>query len=66
MGAARPTEGITMTIDRDNTPHASSPTAHVLSELQLYGWRHFQDEPDPRPLPEAPPSAVPSPTSSTR
>jgi hypothetical protein len=21
---------------------------------QLYGWRPFQDEPDPRPLPEAP------------
>jgi hypothetical protein len=32
----------------------SSPTAHVLAELQLYGWRPFQDEPDPRPLPEAP------------
>jgi hypothetical protein len=43
-----------MTIDRDDTPHASSPTAHVLAELQLYGWRPFQDEPDPRPLPEAP------------
>jgi hypothetical protein len=54
MGAARPTEGITMTIDRDDTLHASSPTAHVLAELQLYGWRPFQDEPDPRPLPEAP------------
>lgn len=32
--------------------HASSPTDHVLNELQLYGWRPFQDEPDPRPLPE--------------
>ncbi|MCQ9148328.1 MULTISPECIES: DUF2493 domain-containing protein [Hyphomicrobiales] len=32
--------------------HASSPTDHVLTELQLYGWRPFQDEPDPRPLPE--------------
>src|SRR6516225_10054664 len=42
-----------MTIDRDDTPNASSPTAHVLTELQLYGWRPFQDEPDPRPLPEA-------------
>jgi hypothetical protein len=40
-----------MTIDRDGHP---SPTAHVLAELQLYGWRPFQDEPDPRPLPEAP------------
>src|SRR5262249_37233768 len=26
---------------------------HVLTELQLYGHRPFQDEPDPRPLPEA-------------
>ncbi|MBZ0124307.1 MAG: DUF2493 domain-containing protein [Roseovarius sp.] len=32
--------------------HASSPTDHVLTELQLYGYRPFQDEPDPRPLPE--------------
>jgi hypothetical protein len=34
-------------------PHTSSPTDHVLTELQLYGYRPFQDEPDPRPLPEA-------------
>ena len=40
-----------MTIDHDE-PHDTSPTAHVLDELQLYGWRPFQDEPDPRPLPE--------------
>ncbi|MVA27370.1 DUF2493 domain-containing protein [Agrobacterium vitis] len=32
--------------------HASSPADHLLTELQLYGWRPFQDEPDPRPLPE--------------
>ena len=32
--------------------HASSPTDHVLAELQLYGFRPFDDEPDPRPLPE--------------
>ncbi|RAZ89474.1 hypothetical protein DPM33_18035 [Mesorhizobium hawassense] len=32
--------------------HASSPTDHVLQELQLYGYRPFEDEPDPRPLPE--------------
>ena len=32
--------------------HASSPTDHVLSELQLFGYRPFSDEPDPRPLPE--------------
>jgi len=34
-------------------PQNSSPTDHVLAELQLYGYRPFQDEPDPRPLPEA-------------
>ena len=32
--------------------HNSSPTEHVLQELQLYGYRPYQDEPDPRPLPE--------------
>jgi hypothetical protein len=32
--------------------HASSPTDHVLTELQLYGYRPFEDEPDPRPLPD--------------
>ncbi|WP_395697792.1 DUF2493 domain-containing protein [Methylocella sp.] len=32
--------------------HTSSPTDHLLTELQLYGWRPYQDEPDPRPLPE--------------
>jgi hypothetical protein len=37
----------------DREPHhAESPTAAVLTELQLYGHRPFQDEPDPRPLPE--------------
>ncbi|RAZ72449.1 DUF2493 domain-containing protein [Mesorhizobium atlanticum] len=33
-------------------PHASSSMDHVLQELQLYGYRPFEDEPDPRPLPE--------------
>lgn len=33
-------------------PHSSS-TERVLAQLQLYGFRPFQDEPDPRPLPEA-------------
>ena len=51
-----------MTIEHNETdhddagfepPHASSPTDHVLAELQLYGFRPFQDEPDPRPLPDA-------------
>ncbi len=32
--------------------HSSSPTEHVLTELQLYGYRPFSDEPDPRPLPD--------------
>ena len=57
MGAADPTRDITMATDRDDTdfepPHTSSSTDHVLTELQLYGHRPFQDEPDPRPLPEA-------------
>jgi len=45
-----------MATDRDDTegssPHTSA-TDHVLAELQLHGYRPFQDEPDPRPLPEA-------------
>jgi hypothetical protein len=55
VGAADPTKGITTMTHRDASdfePHASSPTDHVLTELQLYGHRPFQDEPDPRPLPE--------------
>ena len=31
--------------------HTASPTAHALDELQLYGYRPF-DEPDPRPMPD--------------
>ena len=35
-------------------PHAAAPaTAHLLEELQLHGIRPFQDEPDPRPMPDA-------------
>jgi hypothetical protein len=56
-GAADPARDITMATDRDDhdfePPHTSSPTEHVLTELQLYGHRPFQDEADPRPLPEA-------------
>ncbi len=37
----------------DEPHHASSPTADLLNELQLYGYRPHRDEPDPRPLPEA-------------
>jgi hypothetical protein len=57
MGAAMPARDITMTTDRDDhdfeQPHTSSPTDQVLTELQLFGYRPFQDEPDPRQLPEA-------------
>ncbi|MGC2523696.1 MAG: DUF2493 domain-containing protein, partial [Stellaceae bacterium] len=44
--------------DGDTDPEfpAASPTAHLLDELALYGYRPGQDEPDPRPLPE--PDAV--------
>jgi hypothetical protein len=45
-----------MTTDHDDDfepGHSSSPTDQVLHELQLYGYRPFQDEPDARPLPEA-------------
>ncbi len=38
--------------DPDSEATAESPTATILAELQLYGFRPFQDEPDPRPLPE--------------
>jgi len=38
--------------DDDEPHHNSSPTDQVLQELQLYGYRPFQDEPDPRPLPD--------------
>jgi hypothetical protein len=34
--------------------HESSPTDRFIYEMQLYGHRSFQDEPDPRPLPEEP------------
>jgi len=40
-----------MSNDRDE-PHDASATAFILSELQLYGYRPFADEPDTRPLPE--------------
>ena len=38
--------------DRFEPSSTASSTAHVLDELQLYGYRPFHDEPDPRPLPE--------------
>jgi YspA, cpYpsA-related SLOG family len=56
MGVADPTRKAAMTTDHDDEfepHHSSSPTDQVLHELQLYGYRPFNDEPDPRPLPEA-------------
>ena len=32
--------------------HEASPTAYLLDEIALYGYRPFSDEADPRPLPE--------------
>ena len=32
--------------------HVSSPTARIIDQLQLHGYRPHQDEPDPRPLPD--------------
>ena len=40
-----------MTDENDDTQLTAS--ALLLQELQTFGWRPFQDEPDPRPLPEA-------------
>jgi hypothetical protein len=50
-----------MATDRDDTEFSSahtSPSDLVLTESQLYGYRPFQDEPDPRPLPEGSAIAV--------
>ena len=37
--------------DPETEHHAASPTAYLLDELALYGYRPGQDEPDPRPMP---------------
>src|SRR3546814_3841454 len=54
--AVDPTREHPMSTDHDDTGFepepASSPTAHVLSELPLYCFRPFRDEPDPQPLPQ--------------
>jgi hypothetical protein len=46
-----------MTTDHDDLEfsslHTTAPTDRVLTELQLHAHHPFQDEPDPRPLPEA-------------
>ncbi len=39
--------------DTDFEPvHEGTATDHIISELELYGYRPSSDEPDPRPLPE--------------
>ena len=56
MGAAASRRQTTMTdpLSPDHEPHqAESSTASLLTELQLYGHRPFQDEPDTRPMPDA-------------
>src|SRR6201989_1028550 len=54
MGAAGLAKDLSMTDHDDAEPsHASSATDVVLNELQLFGYRPFDDQPDPRPLPEA-------------
>ena len=45
---------MTQNFQRDDfePTHSASQTAHALEELQLYGYRPFDDEPDPRPMPD--------------
>jgi len=33
-------------------PHASSPTAHIVDQLELHGYQPARGEHDPRPMPE--------------
>jgi hypothetical protein len=55
-GAASLNEEQTMTLDRftddAETAQPASPTAYLLEELALYAHRPYDDEADPRPLPE--------------
>ena len=45
-----------MATDRDThdyePPHASSPTAHIVDQLELHGYQPARGEHDPRPMPE--------------
>jgi hypothetical protein len=50
--AVQPTEHPMSEHDDFEPHHASSPTDHVLTELQLHGYRPFEDEPDQRLLPD--------------
>lgn len=39
--------------DTDDEPHHSaSPTDTICTELQLHGYRHYENDPDPRDVPE--------------
>lgn len=38
---------------RHGRPPEAGTTAYLLQEMQLFGHRPFEDEPDPRPLPDA-------------
>lgn len=38
--------------DTTASGHASSPTAHLMAELQLFGWQAFDDETYRRPIPD--------------
>jgi hypothetical protein len=53
MVAVQSTEHLMRGHDDNEPHHESSPTCHVLNELQLHGYRPFADEPDLRPLPDA-------------
>lgn len=43
--------------DASDDPDTNAPepgsTAYLLQEMQLFGYRPYEDEPDPRPLPDA-------------
>jgi hypothetical protein len=50
--AVQPTEHPMSEHDDHEPHHDSSQTDYLIQELQLYGWRPFQDEPDQRLLPD--------------
>lgn len=37
----------------DTSAAEPGSTAYLLQEMQLFGYRPYEDEPDPRPLPDA-------------
>ncbi len=38
--------------DHDEPHHSASPTDAICTELKLHGYRHSEDDPDPRDVPE--------------